>query len=127
MREMGQRRRHVRARTDRVVTVCAIDRVTGEPAEEGVPACVRDISAGGALLVMTEPVSRSRRVQIEIEWTDPALSLSLRGRVVRVTAHEDRTEVSVEFHHADWIPSLAIVRWVLNEAKRTNQMSDRVV
>jgi hypothetical protein len=43
-----------------------------------------------------------------------------------VGAREDRIEVSVEFQHADWPPRLEIVRWVLKEAKRTNQMSARI-
>lgn len=87
---------------------------------------MRDISAGGALLVMAGPVSRGRNIQIEIVWTDPVLSLSLEGRIVRVVVSEGGVEVSVEFQRADWKQGLEIVRWVLKEAKRTNQMSDRV-
>jgi hypothetical protein len=75
---------------------------------------------------MPGPVRRDMCVQIEIAWTDPALSASLRGRVVRVAACEGGMRVSIEFRHADWAPRLEIVRWVLKEAKRTNQMSDRV-
>ena len=100
--------------------------MTGEPARDSVTASVRDISAGGALLVIPGPVSRGRNIQIEIVWTDPVLSLSLEGRIVRVAAREDGVEVSVEFQGADWKQGLEIVRWVLKEAKRTNQMSDRV-
>ena len=121
-----QRRRHVRVGTDRLVGVRVVDRVTGEPARDSVTASVRDISAGGALLVMAGPVSRGRNIQIEIVWTDPVLSLSLEGRIVRVAAGEDGLEVSVEFERADWKQRLEIVRWVLKEAKRTNQMSDPV-
>lgn len=121
-----QRRRHVRVGTDRAVSVRVVDRVTGEPARDSVTASVRDISAGGALLVMAAPVSRGRKIQIEIVWTDPALSLLLDGRIVRVAAPEDGGEVSVEFQRADWKQGLEIARWVLKEAKRTNQMSDRV-
>lgn len=100
--------------------------MTGEPDRESVTASVRDISAGGALLVTAKPVPRGRNVQIEIVWTDPALCVSLRGRVVRRDARADGSEVSVEFERGDWLQRLEIVRWVLKEAKRTNQMSDRV-
>jgi c-di-GMP-binding flagellar brake protein YcgR len=117
---------HVRVTTDRMVSVRLIDLVTGEPAADSLPAAVRDISAGGALLVMAEPVSGGRGVLVEVVWTDPALMASLRGRVVRVAERDEDVEVSVEFEHADWTPRLEIVRWVLNEARRTNQMSGRV-
>jgi hypothetical protein len=89
-------------------------------------ASVRDISAGGALLVTAAQVPRGKNVELEIVWTDPALSVSLRARVVRMTALAGGLEVSVEFERADWVQRLEIVRWVLKEAKRTNQMSDRV-
>jgi c-di-GMP-binding flagellar brake protein YcgR len=121
-----QRRRHVRVGTDRPVGVRVVDRVTGEPSRESVTASVRDISAGGALLVTAAPVPRGKNVELEIVWTDPALSVSLRARIVRMTALDGGMEVSVEFERADWMQRLDIVRWVLKEAKRTNQMSDRV-
>lgn len=121
-----QRRRHVRVGTDRAVGVRVVDRVTGEASRERVTASVRDISAGGALLVTAAPVPRGKSIELEIVWTDPALSVSLRARVVRMTALDGGIEVSVEFARADWMQRLEIVRWVLKEAKRTNQMSDRV-
>jgi c-di-GMP-binding flagellar brake protein YcgR len=121
-----QRRRHVRVGTDRAVGVRVVDRVTGEPDRESVTASVRDISAGGALLVTAAPVPRGKNVQLEIVWADPALRVSLRARVVRMTALDGGMEVSVEFAAADWMQRLEIVRWVLKEAKRTNQMSERV-
>jgi PilZ domain. len=121
-----QRRRHVRVGTDRAVGVRVIDRVTGEPDRESVTASVRDISAGGALLVTAASVPRGKNVQLEIVWTDPALSVSLRARVVRRAALDGGMEVSVEFERGDWLQRLEIVRWVLKEAKRTNQMSERV-
>ena len=118
-----QHRRHVRVTTVREASVRHVDASTGLFVGDAFSAEVQNISAGGALLITQEPLGRRARIQIEIAWTAPPLTASLRGRVVRITASDAGTQVSVEFQHADWTPRVAIVRWVLQEAKRTNQMS----
>jgi hypothetical protein len=118
-----QHRRHVRVLTIREAGVRHVDAATGLPVGDTFSAEVQNMSAGGALLLTQEPLRRGTGVHIEIAWTAPPLTASLRGRVVRVAACPAGAQVSVEFQHADWTPRVAIVQWVLQEAKRTNQMS----
>jgi PilZ domain len=119
-----QHRRHVRVLTTREAGVRHVDAATGLPVGDTFSAEVQNMSAGGALLLTQEPLRRGARVHIEIAWTAPPLTASLRGRVVRVAASQARRpgQRRVPTRRLD-TPRVAIVRWVLQEAKRTNQMS----
>lgn len=119
-------RRHVRIRTDRRIEVRRIDRVDGSVVDESVSARVVNVSAGGALLIMDRPIWRTARIEMRVEWRDPDLAALLRGQVLRVVARDDRFEASVRFDHPERTAPLDLIRWVLHEAQRTNQLADRV-
>ena len=124
--EAGPRRRYTRVTTDRSIKVRRVDPITGTPADVYAEATVKNLSAGGALLAVDEPHWRDARLQFRIAWSSPRLFLLLTARVVRVFHHENRIAIAVEFLDATPEQSTAIVRWILQEAKRTNQLSNPI-
>jgi c-di-GMP-binding flagellar brake protein YcgR len=124
--EGNQRRRHVRVSTTRLVDVRRVDQARGWPTGDITTAQVRNLSAGGALLILEDPVWRGTTLELRIAWTRPDLHTSLRARVIRVAPNPDGVAVSVQFHDTSQAARLDLVRWVLQEAKRTDQLADRI-
>jgi hypothetical protein len=56
---------------------------------EGLWARVRNISREGVGLLHTAPIELGTKVVIEMKTVDPAISLTLRARVVHVTMQEE--------------------------------------
>ena len=89
-----QRRRDVRVVIAREVDVRIVDRASGLASGDSFAAEVRNISVGGALLVMPEPLWRGPTLEIRIGWADPRLVASLRASVVRNSAVDDEQIIS---------------------------------
>jgi len=121
--EDDQRRRDVRVVAHREVDVRYIDRTSGVPDGDSFAAEVRNISVGGALMVLDEPLWRGTLVEIRVAWAEPRLVTKLRAHVVRVAPCHGGIAVSVEFHHSGRSSRLDILRWVLQEARRTEQLA----
>ena len=119
--------RHVRIHTDRNVDARRVDPATGLAARERLHARIANLSTGGALLLVDLPVWLGAHLELRASWSDPTLKATLRARVLRVAAVNGGFKASVEFQHPTGIAPLELVRWVLLEAKRTDQLSGRIV
>lgn len=124
--EAAARRRYTRVATDRSIRIRRVDSITGTPAALYSEATVKNLSAGGALLAVDEPHWRNARLQLRIAWSSPRLFLLLTARVVRVFRDDERIGIAIEFLDTTPEQSTVIVSWILQEAKRTNQLSDPI-
>ena len=113
----GKQRRHFFRVEIELQGCCRL--VNGFLAGPSVGVRFLDLSAGGALLEVPEPLPVGQALRVELEVDEPPLSLRSRAAVVRAWEREGRSYAGVAFRDLDKRGKAAITRFVFAEARRT--------